>query len=112
MIRFARSLILTRLLFPEAFGLMTLVGAVMYGLAMVSDAGIAAAIVRDKRGDDSDFLDAVWTLQVCRGLLLWGGACALAYPLASTVAGFRSRMTPLPSIVTNRLGAVSMIVVR
>jgi len=55
----------------------------MYGLAMVSDAGIAAAIVRDKRGDDSDFLDAVWTLQVCRGLLLWGGACTLAYPLAS-----------------------------
>lgn len=80
--RLASNLILTRLLFPEAFGLMTLVTMVMIGLAMFSDVGIGPSIMSSRRGDDPRFLDTAWTVQVVRGGLLWLFTCALAWPLA------------------------------
>ncbi|MFC6638676.1 oligosaccharide flippase family protein [Sulfitobacter sediminilitoris] len=49
-IRLASNLILTRLLFPEAFGLMALVGVVTVGLTLFSDVGIAPSIAQSKRG--------------------------------------------------------------
>lgn len=83
LIRLAKSLILTRLLFPEAFGVMSLVWAVMYALAMLSDVGIGSAIIRDKRGDDPDFLNTAWTMQAIRGAVLWVAACLIAAPMAA-----------------------------
>jgi O-antigen/teichoic acid export membrane protein len=83
LIRLARSLILTRLLFPEAFGVMSLVWVVMFGLGMLSDLGVGPAIIRDKRGEDPDFLNTAWTLQVIRGVVLLGIACLIAYPMAT-----------------------------
>jgi O-antigen/teichoic acid export membrane protein len=81
--RLAANLILTRLLFPEAFGLMALVTMVMIGLTMFSDVGIGPAILGNRRGDDPRFLDTAWTVQAIRGGLLWGVTCALAWPLAT-----------------------------
>lgn len=80
--RLLSNLILARLLFPEAFGLMALVSVVTVGLMMFSDVGIGPAIAQNPRGDDPAFLDTAWTIQVIRGFLLWGGACALARPMA------------------------------
>lgn len=82
-LRLGSNLILTRLLFPEAFGLMALVTVVMIGLTMFSDVGLGPAIQGDKRGDDPRFLDTAWTIQAARGGLLWGATCVLAWPLAS-----------------------------
>ncbi|MEI4262287.1 oligosaccharide flippase family protein [Roseovarius sp. D0-M9] len=81
-IRLASNLILTRLLFPEAFGLMTLVTVVTVGLMMFSDVGIGPSISQSKRGDDPDFLNTAWTIQVMRGLALWGVTLLLAVPMA------------------------------
>lgn len=81
-IRLASNLILTRLLFPEAFGLMTLVTVVTVGLMMFSDVGIGPSISQSKRGDDPDFLDTAWTIQVMRGATLWGVTLLLALPMA------------------------------
>lgn len=82
-IRLASNLVLTRLLFPEAFGLMALVQVFLAGLAMFSDMGLHAVIIQSKRGDDPVFLNTVWTTQVVRGVFLWLGACALAIPVAN-----------------------------
>jgi len=81
-LRLASNLVLTRLLFPEAFGFMSLSYALLEGLAMFSAVGEGPAIVRDKRGDDPDFLNTAWTVQTIRGCYLWVAACALAFPLA------------------------------
>ncbi len=81
-LRLASNLILTRLLFPEAFGLMALVAVIMQGLAMFSDVGVSPAIMQSKRGDDQRFLDTAWTIQVLRGALLWLVACVIAIPVA------------------------------
>lgn len=82
-LRLASNLILTRLLFPEAFGLMALVAVIMQGLAMFSDVGVSPAIMQSKRGDDQKFLDTAWTIQVMRGALLWLFAGAIAIPVAT-----------------------------
>lgn len=83
LIRLASNLILTRLLFPEAFGLMALVQTFMTGLAMFSDIGIRPSIIQNKRGEEPDFLNTAWTIQVGRGVILWMAACALAWPAAA-----------------------------
>lgn len=82
-LRLASNLILTRLLFPDVFGLMALVQVFMFGLEMFSDTGIAQSIIQNERGDDPAFLDTAWTIQILRGIFLWLMACALAGPAAA-----------------------------
>lgn len=82
LLRLASNLALTRLLFPEAFGLMALIQTFMVGLQMFSDIGIRPSIIQNKRGEEADFLNTAWTIQILRGSVLWLVACALAWPLA------------------------------
>lgn len=81
-VRLVSNLILTRLLFPEAFGLMTLVTVITIGVAMLSEVGIGLSISQSKRGDDPRFLDTAWTIQVIRGVLLAAIVAALGWPAA------------------------------
>lgn len=81
-LRLVSNLVLTRLLFPEAFGLMALVSVFIIGLTMLSDVGLGPSVMQNKRGDEEDFLNTAWTIQVVRGFALWIGTCALAFPLA------------------------------
>ena len=48
LVRLAANLVMTRLLFPEAFGLMLIVNLVFTGLSMMSDLGIRIAIIVKK----------------------------------------------------------------
>ncbi len=82
-LRIAGNLLLTRLLFPEAFGLMALVQVVLTGLTLLSDSGLHVSILQNRRGDERAFLDTVWTVKVIRGFVLWILACALALPMAA-----------------------------
>lgn len=82
----ASNLVLTRLLFPEAFGLMTLANVILIGLQMFSDIGIKPAIVQSEHGAKETYLNTAWTLQVIRGFVLWGVCCLIAWP-ASLVYG-------------------------
>jgi O-antigen/teichoic acid export membrane protein len=81
-LRIGSNMVLTRLLFPEAFGLMALVQVILTGLEMISDIGIQPSIVQHDRGDDADFLNTAWTLQVIRGLVLWVCGMLIAAPFA------------------------------
>lgn len=81
-LRLGGNLLLTRLLFPEAFGLMTTLMVINTGLVMLSDVGIEQAVIRSEHAEDERFLNTAWSLQIIRGLALWGIATALAYPLA------------------------------
>lgn len=79
--RLGGNIIVARLLFPEAFGVMGVVFAVMTGLTMFSDIGLGPGIIQHRRGDDPSFLRTAWTLQILRGILIWLLTIPLAWPL-------------------------------
>jgi O-antigen/teichoic acid export membrane protein len=68
-LRLLSNLILTRLLFPEAFGLMALVQVSVTAIEMSSDLGFRGSVVQNSRAD-ARFLNTVWTVKVLRGLLV------------------------------------------
>lgn len=80
LLRLISNLLLTRILFPEAFGILALVQVVLHGIKMFSDVGISTSVVRDERGDQPNYLNTAWTLQVIRGALIWAVSGLLAYP--------------------------------
>ncbi len=82
-LRLGSNLLLTRLLFPELFGLMSLVSTLILGLQLFSDFGLIPSIVQSKRGDDPVFLNTAWTLQIVRGFALWICSALIALPMAN-----------------------------
>lgn len=81
-LRLLSTVIVTRLLMPEAYGLMSLAMIFVTGLALLSDIGIAPSVIQSKRGEDEDFLRTAWTIKVLRGLFLGLMGCAIAWPAA------------------------------
>jgi len=77
-IRLAGNLILTRLLLPEAFGLMAVISTLLMALNLVSDIGSGTVIVQSQRGTEEGFLNTAWTLQIMRGFAIWGCGVLLA----------------------------------
>lgn len=81
-LRFGSNLLLTRLLYPELFGLMGIVNIFIVGLALFSDIGIGYNIIQNKRGDEPDFYNTAWTIQVIRGFGLWAACLVIALPIS------------------------------
>lgn len=69
-VRLISNLIITRLLVPEMFGVMALCQVFLYIIVLISDIGINASVVRSDRGEDTQFLNTAWTLQILRGAIL------------------------------------------
>lgn len=82
-IRLASNIVLTHLLFREAFGLMSLTMVFLQALELFSDVGIGASVIQDKQGDRRAFLNTAWTMQLVRGAVLWMIATAVAIPYAN-----------------------------
>ncbi|NQE33691.1 oligosaccharide flippase family protein [Microcoleus asticus] len=82
-IRFGSNLILTRLLLPELFGLVGLAYVFITGINLFSDIGLGPSIIQNKRGEDPEFLNTAWTLQVIRSFFIWICLVIITQPVAS-----------------------------
>jgi Membrane protein involved in the export of O-antigen and teichoic acid len=80
-LRLVSNLILTRLLVPEMFGLMSAVSVVLIGINMFSDIGLLQNIVQSQRGSQRLFLNTAWTIQIIRGFLIYFIAALLCLAL-------------------------------
>jgi O-antigen/teichoic acid export membrane protein len=69
-LRLGGNLILTRLLVPEMFGVMTIVFVIIMGLGLMSDFGLVPSIVQNRRGEEPRFLNVGWVVQIARGVIL------------------------------------------
>lgn len=88
-LRLAGNLVMTRLLLPEAFGLMAMVTTLLVGLTLLSDLGIHVNVVQSREGEDMRFLRVCWVVQAIRGAILTGlvlGAAGLLWLLAPMLA--------------------------
>lgn len=82
LLRFGSSLILTRLLFPEIYGVMAIVSSFLYAVNMLSDIGIGRAVIQSSKGNDCEFLNTTWCLQIVRGFLIFLVCVIAAWPMA------------------------------
>ena len=69
--RLGGNLVMARLLLPEMFGVMVIATTVSVLLHLLSDVGLRQNIIQSKRGDDPDFLNTAWTVQIIRGFVLF-----------------------------------------
>lgn len=83
-LRLVRNMILTRLLAPEAFGLMAIVLAVNTFFESFTEVGIDTAIVQNPRGEEYSYLNAAWWLSTGRAV----GLYALIFTGAPWVSQF------------------------
>lgn len=86
--RLGGNLIMARLLLPEMFGVMVIATTVSVLLHLLSDVGLRQNIIQSHRGDDPDFLNTAWTVQIIRGFLLF--ALTLLLALAAWVAQYEA----------------------
>ncbi len=68
-LRLGSNLILTRLLVPEAFGVVAIVGSIWYVLVMLSDLGLRAYVTRHPTAED-ELVQTVWTIRFIRNIVL------------------------------------------
>ena len=108
LIRLISSLLLARMLLPDAFGLIALVNAFMQGMEMLTDFGVGPNIVQSRSGLDCMFLRTAWTLQVLRSIALWCGCTLLAGPVAAFFASHDPRSGELAAILP--VAALSVLI--
>lgn len=82
--RLVRMMILTRILAPDQFGLMSIILVSVSVFEQLAEVGIKLAVVQNKRGTTQEFLNATWWFQVVRSLLLFAVAM-LAAPLVCSI---------------------------
>lgn len=109
-IRLGGSLVMTRLLVPEMFGVMAIATMVTVILSLLSDIGLHQNIVQSRRGDDPVFLDTVWSVQILRGVVLWLFALLLSIALHfANLAGMLPAKSAYASPVLPLIIAVSSL---
>ena len=69
LIRLASSLVLTRLLTPDAYGIFAIIFSLMTMIELLSDVGSRALLVRDSRGNEPLFVHTLWTMRLIRGAI-------------------------------------------
>lgn len=69
LIKLLSSMVLTRLLYPEAFGIVTLLFSIVFVIEMIADVGIAGLLIRHEDGEDQRFIDTLWTVRLVRACI-------------------------------------------
>lgn len=91
-LRIGNNLVLTRLLAPEAFGIIGVITSISVVLTMFTDMGFGPFVIRAKRALDARFLNVVWTLRLAR--------CAGLTVLMFVFAGPLAAAFDKPALVT------------
>ena len=76
--RFARNMILTRLLMPSAFGTMALVMSSSAILTCLTEIGQRYAVIQNPRGGEDAYLNVGWWMGMARAVVTYGSIFALA----------------------------------
>jgi len=70
-LRFARNMILVRLLDEKLFGVMGIVMAATIAFESFSEVGVQQSVIQNKNGADPEYLNIAWWFQAIRGLSLF-----------------------------------------
>jgi lipopolysaccharide exporter len=82
--RFARNMILTRLLAPNAFGAMAIVMSSSAVVGALTEVGVRQAVIQNPKGGEKEYLDAGWWLGLGRAFTTY----LIIFAMAPWVARF------------------------
>ena len=82
--RFARNMLLTRLLAPNAFGIMAIVLSSQALISSFTDVGVWPAVIHNPRGGEDRYLNAAWWFGIGRSILIY----AVVFFAAPWIASF------------------------
>jgi lipopolysaccharide exporter len=68
-IKLGSSLVLTRILRPEAYGIITILTSVVFVVELLADLAVTTSLVRHPQGDEPRFLNTAWTMRLARALV-------------------------------------------
>jgi O-antigen/teichoic acid export membrane protein len=85
-IRLGSSLILTRILSPESYGMFGILFSFLFMIELLSDVGTFAFLIRHKRGNERRFVHTVWTVRLLRCCMNFG-IVFLGAPLIAALYG-------------------------
>lgn len=94
-VKFCSSLILTRILLPEAYGVITILMSIVFVVEMLSDIGINVFIIRDERAEEPRILNTAWTVRLGRSMLNTAVVCIFAPQLSASLYDAPSLAAPL-----------------
>ena len=97
-IRFGSNLVLTRLLAPELYGVMSVGYVVVTGLWMFSNVGLNAGAIKNRRGNDPIFLNVTWIVQIAQGTFITLAALIVAVGLRWAQS---ANLTPIQSVYSD-----------
>lgn len=69
LIKFGSSVITTRILYPEAYGIVSMIAAIAFVLDMMSDLGAMTLMVRHEKAEEPAYINTAWTLRLIRGCI-------------------------------------------
>ncbi len=98
LLRAVSSVILTRLLVPEAFGIAGIIASVSFTLGMMADLGFQPFVVRHRDGDVPRFLDTVWTIAIMRSVAIMTVMAGLSQPIAGLIG--KPELAPLIAVAS------------
>lgn len=93
-IRLVSSVVLTRILYPEAYGLVAIISSIVFTVEMMSDLGVATLMVRHEKAETDEYLSTLWTVRFLR-CVINGGIVLLAAPVLADVYGTPHLALPL-----------------
>jgi O-antigen/teichoic acid export membrane protein len=100
--RFARNMLLTRLLAPSAFGTMAIVMSSASIVGSLTDVGLRVSVIRNPRGREPAYLNAAWWLAMGRSF----GVYAICFVIAPFVARFYGNVELSALLRVTLLGAL------
>ena len=80
-LQFISDVVLSRLLFPEDFGLMAIGLAILNISEMLTETGFNSALIQ-KQGDVKKYLNTAWTMEVIKSFILFTIGYVIAKPLS------------------------------
>lgn len=100
--RFARNMLLTRLLAPGAFGAMAIVNASAAIVGTLTDVGLKSAVIQNPRGGEKEYLNASWWMGMGRAIATY----TVIFTLAPLVAHFYGNPSLSALLRVTLLGAL------
>ena len=83
LIRLGSSLVLTRVLLPEAYGTISILVSILFVIGNIVDTNVTLFIVRDKNAEQPRYLNTAWTIRLIRSVLS-AAALYVCAPLIAT----------------------------